>query len=178
MSSKKLRNSRKNKYPKSKQRILGSFCNSNDKGQMIVLMGITLAISVFFMGYIASEISNIDADISSELRSSLVPEFISVRETFGTSLNFNLVTVSNGIMYGEIKDVEDAFERTVDEFSTLELYRDTLFKATLNDHWFSHFDDDGYYVYNVEVTIELYDKNDHISEDVVYSIVCTLPINE
>lgn len=151
--------------------------------QMIVLMGLLLALSVLVISSLAAEITNLNIVVTSERSSSLITEFICVRETFGEALNHNLVDNIDydGVklmFYGNINNIADAFSQTRDEFYTLELRHDNLFDAVINKQpWYSHKSDDGNYVYNIDVTISLANGNACITEDILYSIVCTHKIS-
>ncbi len=146
-------------------------------GQMIMLMGITLAILVFVLSSLAAEISNLDTVITSERSKSILPEFDSIKETFGTALNYNLVDIieSNGelILSGNISTLEEAFNQTRDEYYLLELQYDVFFDAELQYPFFVQkhpFAAD--YLFDVYVKISVDDGTSSINEEVVYSITC------
>jgi len=157
--------------------------HQNKNSQMIVLMGLLLAISVLVISSLAAEISNLNIVVSSERSNSIVTEFICIRETFGKALNHNLVDNINIsdedgelklMLYGDINNITDAFNQTRAEFYTLELQHDNLFDAVTNKQpWYSHKSDDGNYVYHIDVTISLANGNACITEDILYSVVCT-----
>ena len=154
--------------------------HQNKNSQMIVLMGLLLAISVLVISSLAAEISNLNIVISSERSSSIVTEFICIRETFGKALNHNLIDNIDCdgelklMFYGDVNNITDAFNQTRDEFYTLELQHDNLFDAVINKQpWYSHKSDDGNYAYHIDVTISLANGNACITEDILYSIVCT-----
>jgi hypothetical protein len=146
------------------------------KSQMIVLMGIILSISVFVISSLSADIANLDAVVPSERFISLIPEFTNIKESFGRALNYNLVDnvflESNQIvLMGNITDIYRAFSQTKDEFRDLEMQHDILFDATLNGYWCAHpLSSD--YVYHVNVSLSIDDRNTHLSQDVLYSIVC------
>jgi len=157
--------------------------HQNKNSQMIVLMGLLLAISVLAMSSLATEISNLNIVVSSERSTSPLTEFICIRETFGKALNHNLVDdiEYDGklklMFYGDFYNITDAFNQTRDEFYTLELQHDNLFDAIPNKYWYSHKSDDGNYVYRIDVTISLDNGNTYITEDILYSIICTPKIS-
>lgn len=149
----------------------------DQKAQMIVLMGVILAISVFIIASIPSQIVNMEGAISREQATSLLSEFVHIKEVFGKSLNYNLadINVDNDpiTFYGEIDDITESFEKTKDSLYLLELNQDILFDAyhDTNWYWFSHTSLDGL-VYKVQVTITLDDGETQISEHVEYLIIC------
>jgi len=145
---------------------------------MIVLMGVVLAISIFVISSLASDIINLDIVVSNERASSLVTEFSYIKKTFGVSLNYNLSEdiekADNRLIFqGDIhKSITDAFSQTRDEFYVLELQYGNIFNATLNSYWPQYLQNetekDSWYVH---VTISLEDGNTYITEDVLYSII-------
>ena len=150
----------------------------NKNSQMIVLMGIVLAISVFMISSLTAEITNLDTVISTERSTSLQSEFTCIKETFALSLNYNLaekITMQGNELrfYGNIDNITKAFEQTRDEYIVLELQHDILFEAELNDpsYWYEHPGGTDY-VYHVNVTLSLEDRDTRIAENVLYSIVC------
>jgi len=152
--------------------------HQDKNSQMIILMGLLLAISVLVISSLAAEITNLN--IVNERSPSLLTEFICIRETFGKALNHNLIDdIDYGgglklMFYGDINNITDAFNQTRDEFYTLELQHDNLFDAVINKQpWYSHKSDDGNYAYHIDVTISLANGNACITEDILYSIVCT-----
>ena len=171
------------KNKKTSGKINSNTCRSlhqNKNSQMIVLMGLLLAISVIVISSLAAEISNLSIVVSSERSSSLVTEFICIRETFGKALNHNLVNNIDYdgelklMFYGDIDDIADAFDQTRDAFYTLELQHDNLFDVVINRQpWYADKFDGGNYVYHIDVTISLTNGNACITEDILYSIVCT-----
>jgi len=66
---------------------------SEKNSQMIVLMGITLAVSVFIISSIPSEISDLSATVSEARSENLLPEFFQIKEQFGYALNYYLIDV-------------------------------------------------------------------------------------
>jgi len=170
---------------------------SRDKqGQMIVIMGIILALSVFMIGSIAAEIANLDVVVSTESTTYLLPEFNNIKENFGIALNYNLADITintTGIgidfqwgidllknesrLEGDINQISNAFNQTRDEYHGLELKYGKLFDATLDRYWYSHRSQilKGIItnkVYYAEITLFLEDGKARVTEKVTYSIVC------
>lgn len=149
---------------------------SEKKSQMIVLMGVVLSISVFVISSLSADIANLDTVVPSERFISLIPEFTNAKEAFGKALNYNLVNniVSQNnqmILMGNITDISKAFSQTKEEFRDLEMQHDILFDAKLNGYWCAHpLSSD--YVYHVNISLSIEDRNTHLAEDVLYSIVC------
>lgn len=178
---------------------MGKKIRTNDKNQMITLMGIVLAISVFMISSLAAEISNINFVVSTGLSSSLPNEFNNIKESFGTSLNYNLIQIdiSDGtlaykipidesILNGDVNNISAAFNQTRDEYSNLELKQGYFFDASLNRYWYSDkqviktkkaepiFSDIERVFYTIDVTLLLDDGNSKITEEIQYQIVCNL----
>jgi hypothetical protein len=171
---------------------------SRDKqGQMIVIMGIILALSVFMIGSIAAEIANLDVVVATESTTYLLPEFNNVKESFGVALNYNLADViintqgtgipipewggmdllkNESFLEGDINQISTAFNQTRDEYHRLELRYGRLFDAILDRYWYSHRSQvlDGAItnkIYYVEATLFLEDGKARVTEKVTYSVV-------
>ena len=165
--------------PKEKQRSYKKRYgekNSKEQAQMIILMGVVLALAVFVLGSLAAEITDLDIAIQSERASSLLPEFINVKESFGVSLNYNVVknvSEQNNVVYyyGDFDEFEDAFNRTRDKYYAMELNHDVVFNGKLITYRYSHKEGENY-VYEVLVSLSLDNGNTCISDDVTYLITC------
>ena len=166
----------------------------SDNGQMIVLMGIMLSLSIFILSSITAEISNLDVVIPSERASSLLPEFTHIKETFGESFNYNLVSnienINDGdtdylVFWGDITDatVVDAFEKTKDAFYIHELKHHNHFDAELNEiegryiWWVEEIrtgqnKDIVNHFYQINVDLSLYDGNTLLTENIQYNVIC------
>jgi len=147
-----------------------------DSGQMIILMGVILALSIFVISSLAADIINLDIAISNERVASTVSEFNYIKETFGIALNYNLITnISKSgntlIFRGNISNITKAFNQTRDQFFTLELKYGNIFDAELNKYWYSHLADESH-VYHADVSLSLDDGKTYLAEDITYSIVC------
>ena len=155
--------------------------HKNENGQMITLMGITMVVSVFAIASIPSQLSEIDVAISRERATSLLPEFLHLKEAFGTSLNYNLLT-SIGFsgsdlettFYGNISTITTAFEQTKTQFYTLELQHNVFFDAQLKSYQYSHTSPLFGIIYAVDVTLNLDDEKTSITDDVEYYIICNM----
>jgi len=157
---------------------------NNDKSQVIALMGIILVVSVFAISSIASDLANVDIELSSQKSTSLLSEYIIIKDAFGKSLNYNLAdkvekdTLNDKwLYYGDIDkidpvDPEDSiFIKTVKEFYSMELEHDIFFNAELNDWYIAHpSGSDG--IYHLDVTLTLENRETRFVEDVTYSIMC------
>lgn len=152
-------------------------------GQMITLMGVTLALSVIIMGSLAAEISDIDVTISQERSNDLLAEFVHIKKAFGMALNYNLVDINTsnmlfeGDLYGtnqKSPNIANVVTQTSNSFRAIELRHDKIFTATHEALDYSYLSDEGH-VYNVRVRLSLKDKTGMIVEPVVYSIVCKEP---
>jgi len=150
-----------------------------DSGQMIILMGVVLALSIFVISSLAGDIINLDIVISNERATSTVSEFNYIKETFGISLNYNLITdISNSdgtggtlIFWGNIGNITKAFNQTREQFFALELRYGNIFDAELNKCWYSHLANESH-VYHADVSLTLDDGKTYLAEDITYSIVC------
>ncbi len=144
--------------------------------QMIILMGILLALSIFVISSLAVDIINLDVAISNERATSTVSEFNYVKEAFGTAFNYNLLTdISNNgevlTFKGDINVIFDAFAQTRDQLRLLELTYGNLLDATLNSYWYSHLENESH-VYYADVSLTFDDGKTTISENVTYSLIC------
>lgn len=161
-----------------------------NNAQMIALMGIILAISVFVISSLAAEIANIDFIVSTGESTSLSTEFNNIKDTFGVTLNYNLIdgdgfiigTAADPVedesyLYGDIDNINIAFQQTRDEYFNLSFQHGIFFDASLGIYWIA--DDEvsiqgkNTFFYNVEITLSLDDGNSYITEDVTYLIACT-----
>ena len=142
---------------------------------MITLMGIILAVSVFVIASIASEMENIELIVKSDESTYLKYDFNMIKETFGTSLNYNLIDVKIDTdsdqcsMLGNINNITTAFKQTLKDYYRLELSYGRIFDAKLNRYWSVNPQKGTYYV---DITLYLEDYEGFVTENVVYSIVC------
>ena len=153
-------------------------CHS-ESAQMITLMGVLLAISVFVISAVPTELSDLDTIVPSERFHSILPEFAQIKDVFGDALNYNLVGVTlneygDASFSGDIKNIESVVDQTKKSFQTVVMNHDMFFDATFQDYWYSHTSDDGN-VYLVQVSLSLDDGEMLLSEDVTYSIICSYP---
>lgn len=168
-------NAQKSKYLNRRKNIIFRKRTRQNHGQMIVLMGMVLAVSVFMLASISAEIANLDFVVSTEQTASLLPEFSSIKETFGITLNYNLIDVDidgddESVLEGNINDIYNAFNQTRGEYYNVSMHYDKLFDARLNlPHWYSYGVEGVYYI---DVTLLLDDGKTCITENVQYSIVC------
>jgi len=145
----------------------------NENAQILVILGIVLATSVFLISSLASEIANVDFVVISETQSSLAREFSVIKESFGATLNYNIAETSSvdtkmiNPLKGNITDIEDKFEQTRNEYFNVLLTHGFLFDAHLNGYEYS-FKETG--LYYVHTTLLLDDGNARVTENVTYSI--------
>ena len=128
---------------------------------------------------IPSQISDVDVVVSSGRSTSLLPEFIHIKEAFGRCLNYELVNISfyddlSTNFYGDIREIKESFNRTRDSFYILELNYDTFFDAQLKNYWYLYLSPYYGYVYNVIYTLTLDNGKTSITEDVECSIICNM----
>lgn len=167
-----------------------------NEGQMIALMGIVLAISVFMISSLAAEIANVDFIVITRDAGSLAGEFSDIKETFGVALNYNLVDIfiykytggpsggdiqariNESFFDGDINKIETAFNQTKDEYFNLYFRRGIFFDAVLNEPWYYSHEEEITYgnntvFYSVDITLYLDDGDSRMAEDVTYLIACT-----
>ena len=155
----------------------------NNHAQLITIMGIILAISIFIISSLAAEIANIDFVVSYGESISLSDEFNNVKDTFVKALNYNLVDITistnnyESYLYGDINKIGTVFNQTKDEYYLLYLQHGILFDAYLIDYWYSHeevIQGENTVFYWVKFTLTLDDGNSFISGDIERLIICTL----
>jgi len=159
--------------------VINNVHSRDESGQMIVLMGIMLALSIFIIASLPAEIYNLNIAIPSQQSTSILPEFNHIKDSFGHSLNYNLVnlefnqTTNLSYFYGDINDILDAFNKTKETYYILELQHGLFFDAQFNESivWYSHMSSSGH-VFCTNITLSLSDGNTYIKEDVIYSILC------
>ena len=75
----------------------------DESGQIIVLMGIFLAISVFVISAIPSELSDLPTMVASQRAASPLNEYNHLKEIFGLALQYNMSTDieigDNGVVF-------------------------------------------------------------------------------
>jgi hypothetical protein len=167
----------KKKKPINQQQKRGNhpLCHS-ESAQMITLMGVLLAISVFVIAAIPSELSDLDTIVPSERFRSILPEFAQIKDAFGVTLNYNLVDVTlneygDSSFSGDIKTIESVVDQTKKSFQTMMMNHDMFFDAIFQKYWYSHTSDNGN-IYLVQVSLSLDDGSMSLSEEVTYSIIC------
>jgi len=163
--------------------------NQRNSAQMIVIMGVVLALSVFMLSSIAAEIANLDVIISTSEAVTLPSEFSNIKEAFGRALNYNLadaIIINNTgaesaggggtaeylnetFLLGNITNLPKAFNQTREEFHQIELKYGRIFDAHLNRYWYAY---KGEGIYSVDITLMLDNGDAKVTEDVAYSIVC------
>ena len=151
-----------------------------NNGQMIALMGIILSVAVILISSLSAEIANLDIIVANEQSSSLIPRYNYFKETFPLSLTYNLAgnitikTIQGKVeaqYYGNITDIQKAFNKTRDQYFIFGLSQDMIFDAELNT-WYPHNPSSSNSIYYVNATISLDDGITEINEHVLYSISC------
>ncbi|HDO19863.1 MAG TPA: hypothetical protein ENG74_03960 [Thermoplasmatales archaeon] len=160
----------------------------NKKGQIIVMMGVLLSISLILIAAISSELSNIRMVLPEQRTTSLIDDFRDVKKVFGLVLNYNLVDAEvnatalaeekynlswpnawYSYYVGNIKDLPDAFEKTVREVSIIELSKGNVFDAELVEYYPTT---EYSTIYTVVVNLTLGNGMERITERVGYNIIC------
>jgi len=167
---------KKKKTTKQRQKMVYSPFYHSESAQMITLMGVLLAISVFVIAAIPSELSDLDTVVPSERFRSILPEFAQIKESFGVALNYNLVDVTlnedgDASFSGDIKNIESAVDQTEESFQTMMMNHDIFFDATFQKYWYSHTSNNGN-IYLVQVYLLLDDGSMSLNEEMTYSIIC------
>jgi len=159
---------------------LRTFFSSDTSGQMITIMGITLALSVIIMGSLTSEISDLDVSIPQVRSSDLLSEYLHLKQCFGVALNYNLVDIDTdtlefiGDLYGRNQNYPKIMETVNDlsnTFRSFELGHDKIFSATYEALDYGYLTEQGH-VYQVRILLSLRDATGVLVEPVIYSIVC------
>lgn len=160
---------------------------NQSNAQMIALMGIILAISVFLISSLAAEIANVEFVVSTEHISSLPTDFNSIKETFGNSLNYNLIDIElsskyedESILRGNINNITKAFNQTKNDYYNISLNYGYFFDASLNRYFYSHTKNIvgiQTQFYKVDITLFLDDGKSYMTEDIEYVIACAKKIN-
>lgn len=158
----------------------------NDDSQFIVLMGIILVVSVFIMASMAAEITNVNTIVLA-YPSSLLNEFGNIKDTFGTTLNYNLINITitdnESMMKGNINKLYTVFNQTKEEYFNLEIKYGFIFDAYLNRYWYSSEEvipweggligsDIKRIFYNVDISLFLDDGESQITKNVQYLFLC------
>ena len=159
----------------------------NNHAQLITIMGIILAISIFIISSLAAEIANIDFVVSSGESTSISAEFKNIKDTFIVALNYNLIEelsipTSNyeSYLYGDIDNLGPAFNQTKDEYYNLYLQHGIFFDAHLNNSWYSHeevIQGENTVFYWIKFTLTLDDGNSFIAEEIERLIICNPEIS-
>jgi hypothetical protein len=157
---------------------------NDNHGQMIILMGIILALSVFTISVLSADIINLESVIVSERSTSIRTEFNNVKETFIRSMNYNLAnnvainTIHSGdhdidilIFQGNPRGIDENFTKTRDQIFTLQLRYHNIFDAELNKYWYAQKTNENS-IYYVSATLSLDDGSAFISEDIIFTVLC------
>jgi multidrug efflux pump subunit AcrB len=151
---------------------------NNHKGQMIILTAILLAIAVFLIAFIPSQMVSSEGVIRRKQATSLQTEFTHMSKVFGKSLQYQLADIklhNNRYMFiGDIQNIQNAFEDTKNLFYQLYLHQDIYFDASIqnqNWYWFSHTSSAGS-TYIAQITILLDNGQTIISEQIDYTLIC------
>ena len=167
--------SRKSKLKTTFERNTRKLRNENN-GQIIVLMGALMVIFIIFLSTIAPHLANIGIAVTGGKASSLIQDFKYIKETFPYALNYNLaenITKKNDdlIIKGNMNNITRAFNQTRGQFYNLSLQNGILFEIILNDYWVAHPGSPDC-LYYLNVTLSLFDRDEYLSENTIYSIIC------
>ena len=146
--------------------------NNSEKGQIIVLMGVILTVTVVLVAAISANLANIGVGTLRTRSKALAPEFINLRSRFGEILNYNI---------NQYENIPYSFQKTCSDFYLLEIQYGNFFQATLNQYGyggdtFSSIADptfqDHCNVFFMNVSLSLDDGTTCITEEnVVFSIL-------
>ena len=164
---------------------------SNQQSQMIVLLGVTLALSVFLISTIPSEIADLDLTIERNRSNSLLPEFLHLKDVVGKALQYSLVTIEFNqtnifdpnmnftgkeghytMQYNTVNYYYAAKVRII--LQDIKLQEDKIFSISTppgSALLFSHKTQEGT-VYTLPLTLSLKDKYTTIYQTVNYDIIC------
>jgi len=181
-----LRNAMHKQKVKRKFFILSNSLRKRTHGQMITLMGVTLALTVFIISSIPSQLSSTSSLVPNTRSSSLASEFLQIKSMFGDCMNYDLARMYGKwiknpgdpdiVFYGKTGlytirfDVVNTITKLDNQLSLIELHYSKVFTASFYSLSFSHITDQGH-VYIVEVTLTLSDEFSTITERVSYSLV-------
>lgn len=157
--------------------------NRRHSGQIIILTGVLLAVSVIIIAAISSQMANLRITTPEQRMTSILDDFRDLRQSFGKALNYNLVepynnTVSSSYGWpdawycyyvGNISQLSRAFNETFDQFYTLEMNKGNILEAQLLDCTPAN---EYETMYLVTVGISLGNGIEYMSENVTYTIVC------
>jgi hypothetical protein len=170
---------------KMNEQHLASFhkkMSSDTTSQMIVLMGIILAVSVFVVSSIPSEISDLGATVVQERSHALLSEFMHLKIVFGSALQWNVaseIEVDAGSgdievkanIYDVVSKINNNVKVTGEKIQALLLPHDQWFRAECRGIQYSHTTSQGH-VYTVLVHLSLKDITSALEQNIPYSIVC------
>ncbi|MFH1101067.1 MAG: hypothetical protein V1726_03415 [Methanobacteriota archaeon] len=159
---------------------------TESKSQMIVLMGVTLALCVFIISAIPSDITDYTIAVPKGRSDSLLLEFIHIRELYGTALNCHLAkmefrTDSPDILlngkngkYTWYFQTSSAFQDIRNDIYQMELPYGRYFTASMKNEdmraLYSHISPEGT-VYYVDAKLSLRDEYGSISQTVRYTLL-------
>jgi hypothetical protein len=161
------------------QKIRRTNLRNSSQGQVIVLMGVFIAISVIAVASLSAEVANVNVHMTNIRSMTLSTEFSNIKESFGVALNYQIATISiskftsYSYYYCSIDDalVKNAFDTTKSLFTGFELKHNIIFDATYTDYWFAYSALEGD-VYYIDVTLYISDGITEIQQQTTYSIVC------
>lgn len=135
---------------------------SHRGGEMIVLAGFMLAVTLIAVAVISSTLSGLTVRVSMERASSPLLEMFNLKDKFGLALNASLA--------GDIDHLNNAFEAVEDTFHIVEAKHGYFFDADLVDCWFEGELSNGNYLYAVDVNLKLDDGTTSIEKEMIYYV--------
>ena len=96
----------------------------NEGGQLMIIMGITLAVVIILTASIITGLQNMNVDIPRERTQNILPEYLDIRQKFGIALYNNI-----GPIYTNEQMILSKFNQTRDNFITLEYRYGVFFNA-------------------------------------------------
>jgi hypothetical protein len=133
---------------------------NNQNAQIISIMGFFLILSVIVLATISANLSNVGTEISQSHSRATIPEFINIRDKFGTALT----CYANQEM-----SIDEAFERAYLDFHKIELSHGIYFSATLTGCSYAG-NTFGGAIYYVDATLSLDDGFETVTKQVVFVV--------
>lgn len=137
-------------------------------GQMLIVAGVVIAVSVMVLAALSTSLSNIHVSVFTGRSHSLLSEFRDVRMKLGDALKNSNNRIAGMYEFDEDKILEK-FSAIESNFSKIELYHGNYLSATIEDR-----DIDIVYVgtkiYSVNVSLVMRQSDSMISEKIKYLV--------
>jgi hypothetical protein len=160
---------------------------------MITLMGITLALTVFIISAIPSELSDLSNVVPKARSTSLNSEFIHLKEIFGLAVNQYLINYTfqeeleggpatnpdmtyrgNKGKYTISYNIQSAIDTITNQMYSIESQYNKVFHTKYSPNFrlfYSHSTPEGN-VYLFTTTIILVDEQNYLEEPTTFSLIC------